>query len=127
MFGRDVTSSSLCVDVVILNGCQDYYSNTVFEFVQQTSDAPDKERTTHGGITVLAGGCYDGLVESLGGHATVCVGWAAGVDRLSLLREMPTKTLFSVAVRLTLSLRNRNLTHFVLSFFGYSGRPHSCR
>uniref|UniRef100_A0AAV1VMR3 histidine--tRNA ligase n=1 Tax=Peronospora matthiolae TaxID=2874970 RepID=A0AAV1VMR3_9STRA len=76
----------------------DYYSNTVFEFVQQTSDAPDKERTTHGGITVLAGGCYDGLVESLGGHATVCVGWAAGVDRLSLLREMPTKTVFSVAV-----------------------------
>ncbi|CAI5712192.1 unnamed protein product [Hyaloperonospora brassicae] len=76
----------------------DYYSNTVFEFVQRTSDIPDEEKATHGGTTVLAGGCYDGLAGSLGGHATACVGWAAGVDRLSLLREMPAKSVFSVAV-----------------------------
>lgn len=48
---------------------------------------------------MLAGGCYDGLAESLGGPATACAGWAAGVDRLNLLREMPIETAISVAVR----------------------------
>ncbi|KAL3673520.1 hypothetical protein V7S43_001228 [Phytophthora oleae] len=109
----------------------DYYSNTVFEFVERpvTSDA-DSEAKVGGGIAVLAGGCYDGLAESLGGPATACVGWAAGVDRLNLLREMPTETLLSVAVvpvlagddsnrvlheamRVTQTLRRRGLTvHF---------------
>ncbi|KAG6609371.1 histidine-tRNA ligase [Phytophthora cinnamomi] len=73
----------------------DYYSNTVFEFVENTSST---EEATTGGIAVLAGGCYDGLAESLGGPATACVGWAAGVDRLNLLREMPTATAISIAV-----------------------------
>lgn len=72
----------------------DYYSNTVFEFVEK----PDAEQATGGGIAVLAGGCYDGLAESLGGPATACVGWAAGVDRLNLLRDKPTKAMCSVAI-----------------------------
>ncbi|KAG7392514.1 hypothetical protein PHYPSEUDO_000202 [Phytophthora pseudosyringae] len=77
----------------------DYYSNTVFEFVEKrASDASDMEETTGAGIAVLAGGCYDGLAESLGGPVTACIGWAAGVDRLNLLREMPTEKMFSVAV-----------------------------
>ena len=79
---------------------QDYYSNTVFEFTERRSaDASDKEEAPRGGFAVLAGGCYDGLAESLGGPATACVGWAAGVDRLSLLCELPTTTIVSVAVR----------------------------
>ncbi|KAE9128746.1 Histidine--tRNA ligase [Phytophthora fragariae] len=77
----------------------DYYSNTVFEFVEKPAPAASSsEEATAGGIAVLAGGCYDGLAESLGGPATACVGWAAGVDRLNLLREMPTETAFSIAV-----------------------------
>ncbi|CAI5726036.1 unnamed protein product [Peronospora effusa] len=77
----------------------DYYSNTVFEFVERRSaNASDKEEAPRGGFAVLAGGCYDGLAESLGGPATACVGWAAGVDRLNLLCEMPTKTIVSIAV-----------------------------
>lgn len=54
----------------------DYYCHTVFEFT-----------TTHLGAqgTVLAGGRYDGLIQLMGGPATPSVGWAAGVERLSLL------------------------------------------
>ena len=33
----------------------------------------------------MAGGRYDGLVESMGGPATAGVGWAAGIERLSML------------------------------------------
>ncbi|CAH0516190.1 unnamed protein product [Peronospora belbahrii] len=77
----------------------DYYSNTVFEFVERrSSDALDKDEASRGGFAVLAGGCYDGLAESLGGPVTACVGWAAGLDRLSLLCEIPTKKMVSVAV-----------------------------
>ncbi|RQM18255.1 hypothetical protein DD237_000016 [Peronospora effusa] len=90
-------SDSICV--VDAECLQDYYSNTVFEFVERRSaNASDKEEAPRGGFAVLAGGCYDGLAESLGGPATACVGWAAGVDRLNLLCEMPTKTIVSIAV-----------------------------
>jgi histidyl-tRNA synthetase len=54
----------------------DYYCHTAFEFV--TSDLGSQG-------TVLAGGRYDGLAEMLGGVDTAGVGWAAGVDRLSLM------------------------------------------
>lgn len=56
----------------------DYYNKTVFEWV-----------TTHLGAqgTVCAGGRYDGLVEQLGGKATPAVGFAIGLERLTLLIE----------------------------------------
>lgn len=56
----------------------DYYRHTAFEFVTDRLGAQG---------TVLAGGRYDGLVESLGGPATAGVGWAAGVERLAMLVE----------------------------------------
>ncbi|KQN92333.1 histidine--tRNA ligase [Sphingomonas sp. Leaf231] len=59
----------------------DYYRHTAFEFVTDRLGAQG---------TVLAGGRYDGLVESLGGPATAGVGWAAGVERLAMLLEEPT-------------------------------------
>lgn len=52
----------------------DYYSHTVFEFTTQKLGAQG---------TVLAGGRYDGLIETMGGPATPAVGWAAGIDRLA--------------------------------------------
>ena len=58
----------------------DYYRHTAFEFVTDRLGAQG---------TVLAGGRYDGLVESLGGPATAGVGWAAGVERLAMLLEEP--------------------------------------
>ncbi|HEX7850632.1 MAG TPA: histidine--tRNA ligase [Sphingomonas sp.] len=57
----------------------DYYRHTAFEFVTDRLGAQG---------TVLAGGRYDGLVESLGGPATPGVGWAAGVERLAMLTEV---------------------------------------
>lgn len=56
----------------------DYYSHTAFEFVTERLGAQG---------TVMAGGRYNGLVEEMGGPATPSVGWAAGVERLSLLLE----------------------------------------
>ncbi|CEG47486.1 Histidyl-tRNA synthetase [Plasmopara halstedii] len=77
----------------------DYYSSTVFEFVESPiSDAHDVNKAPDGGIAVLAGGCYDGLAESVGGPMTACVGWAAGIDRLLLLRDTPSQVKPSVSV-----------------------------
>ena len=51
----------------------DYYCHTVFEFVTENLGAQG---------TILAGGRYDGLIETMGGPKTAGVGWAAGIDRL---------------------------------------------
>jgi len=56
----------------------DYYRHTAFEFVTDRLGSQG---------TVLAGGRYDGLIESLGGPPTAGVGWAAGVERLAMLVE----------------------------------------
>lgn len=54
----------------------DYYCHTAFEFVTTALGAQG---------TVLAGGRYDGLIKMMGGPDTPGVGWAAGVERLSML------------------------------------------
>jgi histidyl-tRNA synthetase len=60
----------------------DYYSHTAFEFTTTALGAQG---------TVMAGGRYDGLMEQMGGPALPGVGWAAGIERLSmLLEEVPT-------------------------------------
>ncbi|MDW8066097.1 MAG: histidine--tRNA ligase [Aquificaceae bacterium] len=57
----------------------DYYTKTVFEAVSTDLD-----------ITVIAGGRYDYLVEELEGPPTPAVGFAVGLERLSmLLKEIP--------------------------------------
>tara|TARA_R110000868_G_scaffold140245_2_gene355711 strand:- start:189 stop:1436 length:1248 start_codon:yes stop_codon:yes gene_type:complete len=61
----------------------DYYRHTAFEFVTDRLGAQG---------TVLAGGRYDGLIESLGGPHTPAVGWAAGIERLGMLLAEPEKT-----------------------------------
>jgi histidyl-tRNA synthetase len=58
----------------------DYYRHTAFEFVTDRLGAQG---------TVLGGGRYDGLMESLGGPHTPAVGWAAGVERLAMLVAEP--------------------------------------
>ncbi|RHY03359.1 hypothetical protein DYB36_007795 [Aphanomyces astaci] len=58
----------------LTKGARTVHCHTVFEFVDSSS-----------GLACLAGGCYDHLVEALGGPAMSCVGWAAGVDRLTAL------------------------------------------
>jgi histidyl-tRNA synthetase len=56
----------------------DYYRHTAFEFVTDRLGAQG---------TVLGGGRYDGLIETLGGDHTPAVGWAAGIERLAMLAK----------------------------------------
>ncbi len=67
----------------------DYYRHTAFEFVTDRLGSQG---------TVLAGGRYDGLIESLGGPATAGVGWAAGVERLAMLVPETSPIAVDIAV-----------------------------
>ena len=58
------------IDSKIVRGL-DYYTKTVFEFVDKTQ-----------GYTVLGGGRYDGLVKEVDGPHTKALGFALGVERL---------------------------------------------
>jgi histidyl-tRNA synthetase len=48
--------------------------------------------------TVLGGGRYDGLIETMGGSATPGVGWAAGIERLAMLIAAPAAPMRPVAI-----------------------------
>jgi len=65
----------------------DYYRHTAFEFVTDRLGAQG---------TVLGGGRYDGLMESLGGAPTPAVGWAAGIERLAMLVGEKGETVLDV-------------------------------
>lgn len=68
----------------------DYYRHTAFEFVTDRLGAQG---------TVIGGGRYDGLIETLGGPPTPAVGWAAGIERLAMLvGEMEPKPADVVVV-----------------------------
>lgn len=67
----------------------DYYRHTAFEFVTDRLGAQG---------TVLGGGRYDGLIETLGGPPTPAVGWAAGIERLAMLIAEPEKPHLTAAV-----------------------------
>src|SRR5206468_1876996 len=67
----------------------DYYRHTAFEFVTDQLGAQG---------TVLAGGRYDGLIESLGGPHTPAVGWAAGIERLAMMIGAPEPEKAQIAV-----------------------------
>jgi histidyl-tRNA synthetase len=71
----------------------DYYRHTAFEFVTDRLGAQG---------TVLAGGRYDGLIESLGGPATPAVGWAAGIERLGMLIEQPAKEMINEDIHIVI-------------------------
>lgn len=67
----------------------DYYTHTAFEFITDALGAQG---------TVLAGGRYDGLMKMMGGPPTPGVGWAAGIERLSMLIEKPAEPRPDIAV-----------------------------
>lgn len=67
----------------------DYYRHTAFEFVTDRLGAQG---------TVLGGGRYDGLIETLGGPHTPAVGWAAGIERLAMLIDAPAPNRAFVAL-----------------------------
>ena len=67
----------------------DYYSHTAFEFTTEALGAQG---------AVIAGGRYDGLVRQMGGPETPGVGWAGGIERLSMLAGAPEPAARPVAL-----------------------------
>jgi len=86
--GLDATGVKWTRNARLVRGL-DYYRHTAFEFVTDRLGAQG---------TVLAGGRYDGLIESLGGPRTPAVGWAAGIERLAMMIDTPAPETTSVAV-----------------------------
>jgi histidyl-tRNA synthetase len=79
--GLDAAGVKWTRDARLVRGL-DYYRHTAFEFVTDRLGAQG---------TVLGGGRYDGLIETLGGPHTSAVGWAAGIERLGMmLGEKPS-------------------------------------
>ena len=73
--GLDAAGVGYVLNPTLVRGL-DYYRHTCFEFVTDRLGAQG---------TVLGGGRYDGLIETLGGAHTPAVGWAAGIERLAML------------------------------------------
>ena len=71
----------------------DYYTRTAFEVMADGLGAQS---------TVVAGGRYDGLVETMGGAAVAGIGFAIGVDRMALALQaaelVPTTALDAVII-----------------------------
>jgi histidyl-tRNA synthetase len=77
--GLDAAGIAYEIDPRLVRGL-DYYRHTIFEFVTDRLGSQG---------TVIAGGRYDGLVETLGGPHTPAIGWAAGIERLGMMIEAP--------------------------------------
>jgi histidyl-tRNA synthetase len=77
--GLDAAGIAYEIEQRLVRGL-DYYRHTIFEFVTDRLGAQG---------TVIAGGRYDGLVETLGGPHTPAVGWAAGIERLAMMIDAP--------------------------------------
>lgn len=67
------------VDDKLVRGL-DYYTDTVFELVSTSENAGAQS-------TVLAGGRYDNLVKEMGGPELSGIGFACGLERLTMMVE----------------------------------------
>ncbi|MDQ6974017.1 MAG: histidine--tRNA ligase [Mariprofundaceae bacterium] len=86
--GLDALAVHYTINPRIVRGL-DYYNRTAFEFVTDQLGAQG---------TILAGGRYDGLVQSLGGPETSAIGFAAGMERLEMLLPDVTEAQLDVVV-----------------------------
>lgn len=75
----DVMEIEYIVDTNLVRGL-DYYNHTVFEIMST-------EKGFGAGTTLLGGGRYNGLVETLGGPQTPGIGFGMGIERLILALE----------------------------------------
>jgi len=67
----------------------DYYTHTAFEFTTELLGAQS---------AVLAGGRYDGLIETMGGPSTPGIGWGSGIERLAMLLDAPVEAARPVVI-----------------------------
>lgn len=77
MHGLDSLTIPYTLNSCLVRGL-DYYSHTAFEFTTNALGAQN---------AVLAGGRYDGLMQTMGGAPTPAVGFAGGIERLMALCE----------------------------------------
>ncbi len=78
----------------------DYYTRTTFEVVSAALGAQN---------TVVAGGRYDGLVESLGGASVAGIGFAIGMDRIALVLQASAGTPKPATAAAVIALGERAL------------------
>lgn len=86
--GLDMLSVEYNVNQRLVRGL-DYYTHTAFEFITTALGSQG---------TVLAGGRYDALVETMGGPKTPGIGWAAGIERLAMLLGDPAVVRKAIAL-----------------------------
>jgi len=86
--GLDALAVAYTLNPRLVRGL-DYYCHSAFEFTTTTLGAQG---------TVLGGGRYDGLVETMGGPATPGVGWAAGIERMAMMVESVPEPARPIAV-----------------------------
>ncbi|MEK7201921.1 MAG: histidine--tRNA ligase [Patescibacteria group bacterium] len=72
-------------DLAMVRGL-DYYTGTIFECVEES----------YGGGTLMGGGRYDGLVESLIGQKLPAVGISFGVDRIGEVMRLESPEAFFI-------------------------------
>jgi histidyl-tRNA synthetase len=86
----------------------DYYCHTAFEFTTNKLGAQN---------TIIAGGRYDGLCKNMGGPDLPAIGFAAGLERIALLKNFtstktrPTIILPLDEISLEYSLKLLNKLH----------------
>ncbi len=73
--GLGALGIDFAIDPRLVRGL-DYYTHTLFEFQSQALDAAQ--------ATLVGGGRYNGLVESLGGPETPGIGFGSGIERVLL-------------------------------------------
>jgi histidyl-tRNA synthetase len=76
----DALGTAYQIDTKLVRGL-DYYTRTLFEI----KGAYDK---LGAGSTLVGGGRYDGMVESLGGPPVPAIGFAAGLERLLIASDV---------------------------------------
>lgn len=74
----DLLKIDYLVDDNLVRGL-DYYTDTVFEFIIESDDALN-------GLAICAGGKYATLVSSFGGPNMPGIGYAFGMERLSMIK-----------------------------------------
>lgn len=87
--GLDNLNIEYVINPYLVRGL-DYYCHTIFEFT--TKDLGSQN-------TVIAGGRYDKLVETMGGESTAAIGFAGGIERMSeLMSDIATKPSTAVSI-----------------------------
>ncbi|MGV2432798.1 MAG UNVERIFIED_CONTAM: histidine--tRNA ligase [Rickettsiaceae bacterium] len=79
----------------------DYYCHTAFEFTTEKLGAQ---------ATILGGGRYDGLSKLMGGPDIPAIGFAAGIERIALLREFMPDNKRPIVI---IPIGDENIPHII--------------